>query len=226
MNVETEEQNVEVYENDIEMYLQMYCERYHVKDEYDMFPSQWNAALKFICNHVFKTNPHILKIPHTVSDGYNLHAVNELLEMYIFMCYSHSQEISITGFCFLSGISRETIHSWGGSRTRSYVYKDKNGNVIDYTAISNLKEGEYIKEASSTASDVYKKLVEQNEESLVCLLKDRRYNPLKYLSILNRRHNWNMPGVRNERSDSPQLTSDNLPKLCENGSQLAIEKGE
>ena len=56
------------------------------------------------------------------------------------------------------------IHSWGNSNTRAYIYKDLQGNIISDIAVNNLKEGEYIKEPSTAASDIYKKLVENNEE--------------------------------------------------------------
>ncbi len=94
-------------------------------------------------------------------------------------------------------------------------YKDLKGNIINDIAINNLKEGEYIKEPSTAASDIYKKLVENNEESLVCLMKDRRNNPMKYLPILNKRHGWNLPGVSKERTSERALTASELPKLGE-----------
>ncbi len=217
-----QEQDFEVYENDISMYLAMYCENIGAESEYDMFPSQWNAALKYIYNNIFKYHPDILTIPHTVSNSYNLNAVNELLDIYIFMCYSHNQEISIQGFSFLSGISRDTIHNWGNDNTRGYIYRDLQGNEIKGIAISNLKEGEYTKEPSTVASDIYKKLVENNEESLVCLMKDRRNNPMKYLPILNKRHAWNMPGVRQEQNKQQVLTADQLPRLDGSGGAAGL----
>lgn len=213
--VQDAEQTVEVFENEIQMYLSMFCESNAIENEYDILPSQWNAALSYIYKHVIKPNPDILTIPHTVSNSYNINAVDDLLEMYIYMCYCHNQEISIKGFCLLSGISRDTIHSWGNSNTRAYIYKDLQGNIISDIAVNNLKEGEYIKEPSTAASDIYKKLVENNEESLVCLLKDRRNNPMKYLPILNKRHGWNLPGVSKERTSERALTASELPKLGE-----------
>lgn len=206
------DQQQEVFENDIQMYLSMFCEECGIENEYDMFPAQWNAALKYIQKKVFKNHPEKLTTPHTVSNAYNLDAVNEVLDIYIFMCYSHNQEISMAGFTFLTGISRDTIYTWGNSNYRSYVYKDLEGNVIK-TAISNLKEGEYIKEPSTAALDIYKKIVENNEESLVALMKDRRNNPMKYLPILNRRHSWNLPGVSREATSKAVLTVDELPQL-------------
>lgn len=128
--VQDAEQTVEVFENEIQMYLSMFCESNAIESEYDILPSQWNAALSYIYKHVIKPNPDILTIPHTVSNSYNINAVDDLLEMYIYMCYCHNQEISIKGFCLLSGISRDTIHSWGNSNTRAYIYKDLQGNII------------------------------------------------------------------------------------------------
>lgn len=218
--------NLEIYENDIELYLKMFCEKNNIDNEFDIYPSQWNAALRYIYNHVFKNHPEILTVPHIVSNGYNLDAVNELLDTYIFLCYSHNQEISIKGFCLLSGIARDTIHSWGNGNYRAYIYTDLDGNVLTKTAINNLKDGEYIKKPSTTASDIYKKLRENNEESLVCLLRDRRNNPMKYLPILNKRHGWNLPGVSREHTENRALSASELPKLDVEMSENLIENGK
>lgn len=91
--VQDAEQTVEVFENEIQMYLSMFCESNAIESEYDILPSQWNAALSYIYKHVIKPNPDILTIPHTVSNSYNINAVDDLLEMYIYMCYCHNQEV-------------------------------------------------------------------------------------------------------------------------------------
>lgn len=49
----------------------------------------------------------------------------------------------------------------------------------------------------------------------MCLMKDRRNNPMKYLPILNKRHGWNLPGVSKERTSERALTAAELPKLGE-----------
>ena len=56
------------------------------------------------------------------------------------------------------------------------------------------------------------KIMEDNEESLFNLMKDRRNNPMKILPKLNKVHHWNMPGVRQE-SRKEALTADALPQL-------------
>lgn len=76
--VQDAEQTVEVFENEIQMYLSMFCESNAIESEYDILPSQWNAALSYIYKHVIKPNPDILTIPHTVSNSYNINAVDDL----------------------------------------------------------------------------------------------------------------------------------------------------
>ena len=77
--VQDAEQTVEVFENEIQMYLSMFCESNAIESEYDILPSQWNAALSYIYKHVIKPNPDILTIPHTVSNSYNINAVYYLV---------------------------------------------------------------------------------------------------------------------------------------------------
>ena len=218
-----ENSSQDVFENDIEMHLKLFCEKNNIDNEFDIYPSQWNAALRYIYTHVFKNHPEKLTVPHIVSNSYNLDAVNELLDIYIDMCYCHNQEISIKGFCLLSGIARDTIHSWGNGNHRAYIYTDLDGNVLTRTAINNLQKGEYIKKPSTMAADIYKKLRENNEESLVCLLRDRRNNPMKYLPILNKRHGWNLPGVSREQTEKRALSASELPRLDAKMSENLIE---
>ena len=73
------------------------------------------------------------------------------------------------------------------------------------------------------AADIYKKLRENNEESLVCLLRDRRNNPMKYLPILNKRHGWNLPGVSREQTEKRALSASELPRLDAKMSENLIE---
>ena len=68
------------------------------------------------------------------------------------------------------------------------------------------------KDSSSTSFDLQEKIMEDNEESLFNLMKDRRNNPMKILPKLNKVHHWNMPGVRQE-SRKEALTADALPQL-------------
>lgn len=62
------------------------------------------------------------------------------------------------------------------------------------------------KDSGSASFDLQQKIMEDNEQSLFSLMKDRRNNPMKYLPKLNRYHTWNMPGVKEQRQ-TQQLTS-------------------
>ena len=60
-----------------------------------------------------------------------------------------------------------------------------------------------------------------NEESLFALMKDRRNNPMKYLPALNKRHAWNMPGVREQATRKAALSIEDIKaKLNKNSTQL------
>lgn len=67
--------------------------------------------------------------------------------------------------------------------------------------------------ASSASSDLQEKIMEDNEQSLFALMKDRRMNPMKVLPKLNRYHGWNMPGARGEPEKRKVLTVAELPRL-------------
>lgn len=129
--------------------------------------SKWNAALIYIYKAVFKNDRERLRDPKN-KDNYNDKLINDICDIYIELCYEYDKEVSINGFCFLTGINTDTVYTWG--------------------------HGEY--RLGSSCSDVYKKLVKNNEESLSDKLISGGLNPMKVLPALNRRHNWNMPGTK------------------------------
>lgn len=206
-------------------YLSTFCLDNKIDDEYDIYPSMWNAALKYIYNNIFKPNPNILRPKGTINGAYNLVAVNDVLDIYIYKCFVHNQEISLAGFCLFTGITRDVIYNWGKSKTRCVIYKDLKGNVLTNVQVSKLKEGEYIEELSTLAKDIFEKIKDNSEESLVSLLKDKRYNPMKILPILNRRFLWNLPGVSHENASKTELTADDIrSKLCQTSQQLSLDE--
>ena len=60
----------------------------------------------------------------------------------------------------------------------------------------------------------------------MCLLKDRRNNPMKYLPILNKRHNWNLPGVSKEAANKNNLSLEDMAgkiaELTQNDSKTIV----
>lgn len=169
------ENDIEVYEDKISEYLDQYI---HEKDIEDMArepQSKWNAALIYIYKAVFKNDRERLRDPKN-KDNYNDKLINDICDIYIELCYEYDKEVSINGFCFLTGINTDTVYTWG--------------------------HGEY--RLGSSCPDVYKKLVKNNEESLSDKLISGGLNPMKVLPALNRRHNWNMPGTNRQGGEQTQ----------------------
>lgn len=189
------EHGVEIYENKISEYLDQYILEKNIEDMSKEPQSKWNAALIYIYKAVFKNNRERLKGPD--KDTYNDKLINDICDIYIELCYEYDKEVSINGFCFLTGINTDTVYTWGSGERRS----------------------------GSSCSDVYKKLVKNNEESLSDKLISGGLNPMKVLPALNRRHNWNMPGTNRQGGEQTQSIEQirerySLSELSENTAQL------
>ena len=89
----------------------------------------------------------------------------------------------------MTGIDKQTIYDWNNGRL------------------------------STQSSDLQQKIMQDNEESLFALMKDRRNNPMKYLPKLNKVHDWNMPGIGRNQNEKETLSNAKLP-------DLSIEKAE
>lgn len=189
------EQGVEVYENKISEYLDQYILEKNILDMSKEPQSKWNAALIYIYKALFKNNKESLKGPD--KDTYNDRLMNDICDIYISLCYEYDKEISINGFCFLTGINTDTVYTWGSGERRS----------------------------SSSCSEIYKKLIKNNEESLSDKLISGGLNPMKVLPALNRRHNWNMPGTSRQGGEEQRSIEEiqqryKVPELSENTAQL------
>lgn len=198
------EDGTEVYESSICEYLQQYIDERGIEDMSKESQGKWNAALIYINKYVFINNDELMSdINNSMYDEYK---VNKICDIYINLCYEYDKEISINGFSFLTGIHRDTIYSWGKEETRSNIYYDLDGNRIGNIQMWRINHpGEtYSEELGSSCSDIYKKLVANNEESLSCKLISGGLNPMKVLPALNRRHNWNMPGNSNPGGEQRQ----------------------
>ena len=76
---------------------------------------------------------------------------------------------------------------------------------------------------SCQSSDLRQKIMEDNEQSLFALMKDRRNNPMKYLPKLNKVHGWNMPGVGSRQTERKSISAEEIRKLLpQNGINQAV----
>lgn len=205
--VQEQEQTAEVFENDIALYLQMFCEEQGIEDICKESQSRWNAALMYIKKHVFG-NPDILKLQDNYNinnnimpsnyNSYDYDKVNIICDYYIYLCMMYDKEVSAIGFSLLTGIDRYTIATWRDEGTK----------------------------LSSKSSDIGKKISDFREESLSAKLATANKNPVGILAILNRHYAWNMPGVRQEQQKivvrTPEEIAAGYGKLCGNGEQFVL----
>lgn len=193
--VQEQEHTVEVFENDIQLYLSMFCEEHGIEDMKKESQSVWNSCLRYIYKHVFKNTDslkqsnNIYNINNPIPSNYNSYdydIVLKVLDIYIFdMCMRYDKEVSIIGFSTMTGIDEGVIYDWGNGSTK----------------------------LSTASIQIYKKLNEFREESLSNKLVTGKQNPVGVLGVLNRHYAWNMPGVSREQANNNALSAAELPKL-------------
>ena len=195
--------NAEVFENDIQLYLTMFCEENDIESMKNESQSVWNSCLRYIYKHVFKGTDKlkhkdiILHDNTYVPSNYNMYDYNivlDIVDIYIHdMCMKYNKEVSIIGFSVLTGIDESIIYDWGNN----------------------------VNKLSNTSSKIYQKLRAYREESLSNKLVDGKQNPVGVLGVLNRHYQWNMPGVSRETSKKQVLTAADLPHLGSKNVQIA-----
>ena len=186
--------DVEIFENDIDLYLHLFQEEHDVPDLRAASQSVWNACLMYICRRVFKGTDKLKQKQLVRNDSftgatnynaYNYELVNQVCDYYIALCLLYDKEVSLIGFGNLTGIGMETLQSWGDGVIKS----------------------------SATSQAIYKKIISFREESLSNKLATGNKNPVGILAILNRHYAWNLPGVSRENNNNAKLTAADLPKL-------------
>ena len=111
-------EHIEIYDSDIDYYLQEYIETREL-DRNKIPSSQWAAAMRYVHNHVF-TGGNSLRQKNTINnEPYNMDAVEQLLDKYIFLCMDHCQRICTEHFCLLSGLTKATISYWANDVRRA-----------------------------------------------------------------------------------------------------------
>ena len=201
--VQEQEQTIEVFENDIQMYLTMFCEENGIEDMTKEPQSRWNACLTYIQRHVF-SNRDLLKQSNNIYNSnsimdsnynmYNYDLLYNILEYYIYLCNMYNKEISSMGYSKLTGISNEIISMWGNDNNK----------------------------LSSKSFEIYKKLNQEREESLSNKLADGKQNPVGVIAILNRQYGWASPYTSDSNRQKAALTAAELPKLAVSSSNCTM----
>lgn len=195
-------EQIDIFENDIDQALAMFCEDQGIDDLRAIPQTVWNAALMYVRKMVFPTPDRLKRhrplpgyinnnydnqysnLNNTDCNAYDIDTVNSVCDYYIYICNLYDKGVTITGFCKLTGISETVIYEWG--------HDDR--------------------KLSHSSSEIYKKLSREYENSAEAKLWGNK-NPVAVMAILNKRFGWNLPGVSKEQSSRQALTADKLPDL-------------
>lgn len=190
--------NIDVFENDIELYINMFCEEQNIQDLRSMSQSIWNACLMYVqrrafpCRDVLKQKENIYTVNNIAPsncNAYNYDLLDKICDYYIYITYLYDKECSINGFSKLLNIPQSLIEEWGNN------YKNSN-------------------RPSSASSNIYKKLSSEREQSLVAKLVSMKH-PTALAIILNKDYSYNLPGVSRETDKKQALSVEQLPKLAQ-----------
>lgn len=196
-------QDIEVFENDIQLYLTMFCEENGIEDMKKESQSVWNSALYYIYKHVFKngslkSKDNIYNSNNIMPSNYNMYNYDlciDILNIYIYeLCMKYDKEISVIGYSTLTGIPQSIIYDWG------------NGDRV----------------LSSRSSEIYKKLSQFREESLSNKLVTGNKNPVGVIAVLNRQFGWASPYTSDSNKQRKALTAAELPQLDHKAQNIVL----
>lgn len=197
----------EVFENDIELYFNEFCEKEKIESMAAAPQSLFYAALIYVYNNTFKgTNRLKLKgklqgyinnnynnqysnINSSNCNSYNYEYLNYIADYYIYMCYKYNKICTISGYCKLTGIREDIIYNWGNENRTPQL--------------------------STSANNLYQKLSKDYESSGEARLWSGK-NPVGHLAAMNRRFGWNLPGVSRETSQRQTLTAEDIRRQLQN----------
>jgi len=111
--------NVEVYEDDIDLALSEYLEIAGITDKSKITSSSWCAAMIYIGNRLFKNGEVLRQSATWNNEPYDLDKVSALADKYIFLCSHYNQRVCVAHFCSLSGVDSATIYQWGTEARRA-----------------------------------------------------------------------------------------------------------
>ena len=105
----------------------MFCEENGIEDMKKESQSVGNSALNYIYKHVIKNgslkNKDNIYIDNNImSSTYNMYNYDmcmDVLNIYVYdMCMKYDKEVSVIGYCTLTGISQSIIYEWSNGENR------------------------------------------------------------------------------------------------------------
>ena len=102
-------------------------------------------------------------------DTADIAELDRIWDIYTCLCYRYNHIPFLSEFSILTGISRDTFHTWRTGERRSYIYRDKDGKQIKNLLAwkQTHPEEEYTQEASSLHADAVKRWSAECENAQV-----------------------------------------------------------
>ena len=136
------------------------------------------------------------------NNAYDLDKVSKVFRYYCKLCYKYNKEISITGICKLTGISKSCFYGWAGNEGYSKGLRDR---------------------ASQTGVDLLQNINDENEESLSQILISGKRSPVAILGALNRKHGWNMGQPQAaDQGTKPALSQEDIRQIAERAQKESL----
>ena len=220
----------EIYDNAIEYYFHEYFQNRNIELDghaYKAIPMNlFQGAFMYCYKKLFKP-PTFEGVRNNSTIDYSDGALLDyIVNIYGELVMQYDIKATQNMFCALTGIHRDTLHSWETSNTRMYIYKDLDGNVIHDIASYKLTHGsdEYIAEPSKMHSDLVKKIKSFSHITAYNGLND---TPVGQITHANNSKEAGMEYNRKREAETVQaklLMASELPKLGSIGNvQTLIE---
>lgn len=195
------EQNIDVFENDVDKYLQLFLEEQGIEDMRSESQNVWSSALMYIQKHVFKNNKMLKmttppagyrsndydnqysNLNQSNCNAYDLEKVKHVCDIYIYECMLYDKIPTQQGFVYMTGITADTICRW-----------KKDSAVL-----------------SKSGSEFLQNLYDSEEEALMSKAFSLR-NPTGALAALNHKKGWREDGKLHVQQVE-QKTAAELPRL-------------
>lgn len=201
IQTEATPEEIQVFTDGIDQGIAMFCEENDIDRStlHSMPQAIWTACLMYIHKNVLN-DPLLLKSKPNINNAYNFSKIDSLYELYVYYSSLYNKVISMSDFCYLSGIDNTYVHQWENNNG-----KFNNGHNM----------------ASDNGYKFLQKVRNDREKALTGRIISTG-NAVGLLGVANREYGWNQtasptvavgykPRPRLERSED----NENVPKLPE-----------
>lgn len=126
LDISEYEHEMTIYRNDIELYITEYID--NLSDQSLIYKTMaFNGLLHYLYMHVFKYKPDTVRYnnKNSIIDYNNTYLINDIINIYIDICFKYNHIPTILGFSVLTGIDNQTITSWVNGEYKS------NSNIVN-----------------------------------------------------------------------------------------------